>query len=160
VKVAGRSGALLSLKWFRATRRLIRHYYIDLRDRHLNLNSACDSSLSHLLPSRRINCWSLPPAEPIMLQRTSRSLFTSLRPSTSQPLVGCRAVRLAAERSRRWYSIHADHAAVRARELDAAGLTIQKTKTPKELIPPQELVFGRNFTGTASISAPWGVSKL
>jgi hypothetical protein len=31
-------------------------------------------------------------------------------------------------------------------QMDASKLTITKTTTPKELTPPEELVFGRTFT--------------
>lgn len=31
--------------------------------------------------------------------------------------------------------------------LDASKLTVSKTTTPKELTPPQDLVFGKTFTG-------------
>lgn len=31
--------------------------------------------------------------------------------------------------------------------LDASKLTVTKTSTPKELTPPQDLVFGKTFTG-------------
>jgi branched-chain amino acid aminotransferase len=31
--------------------------------------------------------------------------------------------------------------------LDSSKLTITKTTTPKELIPPEQLVFGKTFTG-------------
>lgn len=34
--------------------------------------------------------------------------------------------------------------------LDASKLTVTKTSTPKELTPPQDLVFGKTFTGRIS----------
>lgn len=36
--------------------------------------------------------------------------------------------------------------------LDASKLTITKTTTPKELLPPQDLVFGKTFTGKHLLS--------
>jgi len=33
------------------------------------------------------------------------------------------------------------------KEIDPSKLTITKTATPKTLLPPEELIFGRNFTG-------------
>jgi hypothetical protein len=47
----------------------------------------------------------------------------------------------------RQYSIHADHAAPSLQEIDASRLSIERTLTPKALTPPEELVFGRAFTG-------------
>jgi branched-chain amino acid aminotransferase len=32
-------------------------------------------------------------------------------------------------------------------DINPTKLTIEKTTTPKDLLPPQELIFGRNFTG-------------
>lgn len=46
----------------------------------------------------------------------------------------------------RQYSIHADHAAQRLQEMDPTRLSIQRTLEPKELTPPEELIFGRAFT--------------
>lgn len=38
-------------------------------------------------------------------------------------------------------------AASKLAELDPSKLTVTKTAAPKELLPPQELIFGKNFTG-------------
>jgi branched-chain amino acid aminotransferase len=37
--------------------------------------------------------------------------------------------------------------------INPAKLTIEKTTTPKDLLPPEELIFGRNFTGNRSNDA-------
>jgi hypothetical protein len=47
----------------------------------------------------------------------------------------------------RSYSIHADHAAPRLQDIDPSHLRIERTLSPKQLCPPEELVFGREFTG-------------
>jgi branched-chain amino acid aminotransferase len=48
----------------------------------------------------------------------------------------------------RSYSIQAESAStIKLQEIDPSKLTVQKTTTPKELVPPNELVFGRTFTG-------------
>jgi branched-chain amino acid aminotransferase len=47
----------------------------------------------------------------------------------------------------RTYSIHADHAAPTLQELNASKLTISRTKEPKQILPPEDLVFGKTFTG-------------
>jgi len=36
-------------------------------------------------------------------------------------------------------------------DIDVAKLEITQTTSPKELVPPEELVFGRTFTGTAAL---------
>ena len=47
----------------------------------------------------------------------------------------------------RLYSIHADAAVgTSIQDIDASKLSITKTTAPKGLLPPEELVFGRNFT--------------
>ncbi|KAF2157063.1 branched-chain amino acid aminotransferase II [Myriangium duriaei CBS 260.36] len=47
----------------------------------------------------------------------------------------------------RSYSLRADDATdPKLRAIDTSSLSIQKTTTPKELIPNEELVFGRHFT--------------
>ncbi|KUJ20776.1 branched-chain-amino-acid aminotransferase [Mollisia scopiformis] len=47
----------------------------------------------------------------------------------------------------RAYSIEATSAStIKLQDIDPSKLSITKTKTPKELVPPNELVFGRTFT--------------
>ena len=49
---------------------------------------------------------------------------------------------------RRLYSIQAQEDSIaRLPGIDASKLSITNSTTPKELVPPQELVFGRTFTG-------------
>jgi branched-chain amino acid aminotransferase len=46
------------------------------------------------------------------------------------------------------YSIQAESAStVKLQDIDPSKLSITKTTTPKELVPREELVFGRTFTG-------------
>lgn len=76
------------------------------------------------------------------------SLFRSL--STSFPRASHASKFITTERCRRWYSIHADAAsATKLAEIDPSKLSITKSTTPKDLLPPEELVFGRTFTGTS-----------
>jgi len=56
---------------------------------------------------------------------------------------------IASRAAQRWYSIHADHAALTTQEIDATRLSIQRTLKPKDLLPSEDLVFGRNFTGSS-----------
>jgi branched-chain amino acid aminotransferase len=44
----------------------------------------------------------------------------------------------------RKYSVHTANA-----DLEACSLTVEKTKSPKELTPASQLVFGHTFTGCA-----------
>jgi branched-chain amino acid aminotransferase len=48
----------------------------------------------------------------------------------------------------RWYSLKTDDASIKHLPgLDSSKLSITKTTTPKNLVPPEELIFGRTFTG-------------
>jgi len=61
----------------------------------------------------------------------------------------------AAWQASRTYSIKAEAASTtQLHSLDASKLTVQKSTTPKELLPPNELVFGRNFTGLFQFRKP------
>ncbi|KAH7021028.1 aminotransferase [Microdochium trichocladiopsis] len=52
-----------------------------------------------------------------------------------------------ATRAARWYSIKPEAASTAKRmDIDASRLTIEKTKSPKELVDPAKLVFGKEFT--------------
>ncbi|KAF2461135.1 aminotransferase [Lineolata rhizophorae] len=60
---------------------------------------------------------------------------------------------------RRQYSIHADAAsATKLAEIDPSKLSVEKTAAPKELTPPEELVFGRTFTDHM-LSLEWNQSS-
>ena len=55
----------------------------------------------------------------------------------------------------RFYSIQSQEEAIaQLPDLDPSALQITKTTTPKALVPPEELVFGRTFTGTY-MHIPW-----
>lgn len=45
-------------------------------------------------------------------------------------------------------------------ELDPSQLDITKTTSPKKKLPPQELAFGKTFTGKAPLLPPWPLSYL
>ena len=50
----------------------------------------------------------------------------------------------------RLYSIQSEQDAMaKLPSIDPSKLTISKTSSPKSLIPPEELIFGRTFTGTS-----------
>lgn len=56
----------------------------------------------------------------------------------------------AANRGVQFYSIKAQAAsAAKGQGLDPSKLTITETKNPKALSKPEDLVFGREFTGTS-----------
>ncbi|KAK2626193.1 hypothetical protein QTJ16_004455 [Diplocarpon rosae] len=58
----------------------------------------------------------------------------------------------------RFYSIHAEAASTtKLQEIDPSKLSITKTTTPKELVPQNELVFGRTFTDHM-LSLEWTAS--
>lgn len=73
-----------------------------------------------------------------------RSFNVALRGARSS----ARAVAAPALRSSRFYSIKAAAAsASKLQGLDPKKLTIQETTTPKSLSKPEDLVFGKTFTG-------------
>lgn len=83
-----------------------------------------------------------------MLQQRSQRLlsaFYTLSARAPSPSLAC----IAAQRCRRAYS-----AQPKLAELDPAKLSVTKTTTPKDLLPPEELVFGRTFTGTCFFLLP------
>ena len=81
----------------------------------------------------------------MLRQLRSRSAFFKPAPSRL----------VAAWESTRPYSIKVESAStIKLQEIDPSKLSVMKTTTPKELVPPKELVFGRTFTGRASTLAP------
>jgi branched-chain amino acid aminotransferase len=74
-----------------------------------------------------------------MSQRCWQRLFQGTLPATS-------ARRPLSSRHARWYSVQVD-AAPRLADIDPAQLTVTKTSNPKALLPLDQLVFGRSFTG-------------
>ncbi|KAK7511652.1 aminotransferase [Phyllosticta citriasiana] len=94
-----------------------------------------------------------------MLQQRSSALLASLRSlslRTTRPAPAFFAV----QRCRRAYSsTHADEASVsKLARIDPSKLSITKTTTPKDLLPPEELVFGRTFTDHM-LSIEWTASE-
>ena len=82
-----------------------------------------------------------------MIQRV---LLRPLAATTTKPLsqVPTRST-LVQPLSRRLYSIQSEQDALkRLPDIDPSKLTVTETTTPKKLLPPEELVFGRTFTGT------------
>lgn len=65
---------------------------------------------------------------------------------------------MAAQRWRRQYSIHADHAAEKNLKIEPDKLSITKTTTPKDLVPNHELIFGHSFTDHM-LSIEWTASE-
>ncbi|MCJ1479580.1 hypothetical protein MMC13_008266 [Lambiella insularis] len=60
---------------------------------------------------------------------------------------------------RRAYSIQSEEEAIaRLPGIDPSQLSITKTTTPKQLLPPEELIFGRNFTDHM-LSIEWTASQ-
>jgi branched-chain amino acid aminotransferase len=88
-----------------------------------------------------------------MLQQRSLRLLSSLSQSLSQrsarPAATCVAASLRC-RSQRPYSIHADASVGSTiKDIEPSKLSITTTTTPKALLPPEELIFGRNFSGAS-----------
>jgi hypothetical protein len=93
------------------------------------------------------------PAQLAMALATRSSAALLRRLALSRPATLCRAhisPTRAAPYARRSYSIHADHAAPTLQELNASKLTITRTTNPKPILPPEDLVFGKTFTGRSS----------
>lgn len=75
-------------------------------------------------------------------------MLRQLRPRNAFKQSPSRLLAIAARESSRPYSIKADSAStIKPQDIDPSKLSITKTTTPKELVPPNELVFGRTFTG-------------
>lgn len=74
------------------------------------------------------------------------ALARSLLPRRRAPLFAQSSLRSTTWHARH-YSLQADDATdPRLRAVDASSLTIEKTATPKQLTPNEELVFGKHFT--------------
>ena len=81
-----------------------------------------------------------------MLQQRSSSLALTLSSSFRRSLL--LQTSSSAQRCRRAYRIHADASSrAKIQDIDPTKLSITKTTTPKDLLPPKELIFGHNFTG-------------
>ena len=53
------------------------------------------------------------------------------------------------------YSIQSQEEEIaRLPDLDPGALSITRTTTPKHILPPKELIFGRNFTGKHATTLP------
>lgn len=91
-----------------------------------------------------------------MLQQRSLSLALALSSLFRRSLL---LQTSSAQRCRRAYSIHADApSGVKIQDIDPTKLSITKTTTPKDLLPPRELLFGRNFTDHM-LSLEWTASQ-
>ncbi|KAF2496258.1 branched-chain-amino-acid aminotransferase [Lophium mytilinum] len=92
-----------------------------------------------------------------MLQQRSSLLASSLASTFRRSLLV--QTSSSAQRCRRAYSIHADASVGKnILDIDPSKLSIEKTTTPKTLLPPEELVFGRNFTDHM-LSLEWTASE-
>jgi hypothetical protein len=75
------------------------------------------------------------------------TMLRQLRPRSAFKRSPSRLIANVWETSRS-YSIQAESAStIKLQEIDPSKLSITKSTTPKELVPPNELVFGRTFTG-------------
>ena len=79
-----------------------------------------------------------------ILPRVARCAFQESRPRLPQ--------RWGAQwQSQKDYSIKSQEEAIaRLPNIDPSQLSITTTTTPKKILPPEELIFGRSFTGDAS----------
>lgn len=78
------------------------------------------------------------------LSRASRPLFAGSNTCIAQNTIP-------PWRCRRSYSIQSqEEELARLPDIDPNKLSITKTTTPKQIVPPEELIFGRNFTGKLS----------
>ncbi|KAI9722236.1 MAG: Mitochondrial branched-chain amino acid (BCAA) aminotransferase [Candelaria pacifica] len=59
---------------------------------------------------------------------------------------------------RRPYSVQTNISTPRLKDIDSSNLSVTKTTTPKDLLPPEELVFGRTFTDHM-LSIEWTASE-
>jgi hypothetical protein len=85
-----------------------------------------------------------------MLQPRSMRLLSSLSHRALRPAAAPLSASL---RCRRAYSIHADASVgTSIQEIDPSKLSITRTNAPKELLPPEELLFGRNFSGGSFVA--------
>ncbi|KAF2638158.1 branched-chain amino acid aminotransferase II [Massarina eburnea CBS 473.64] len=93
-----------------------------------------------------------------MLQQPSARLLSSLSRGSFRPFAAGLSASLRC-RSQRAYSLHADASVgTSIKDIDPAKLSITKTTTPKALLPPEELIFGRNFTDHM-LSLEWTASE-
>ena len=83
-----------------------------------------------------------------MLKQRQFSLLSSLSYRSFRPAATPLGATLRC-RTRRTYSIHADASVgTKIQDIDPTKLSITKTTNPKDLLPPEELIFGRNFSGS------------
>lgn len=91
-----------------------------------------------------------------MLQQRSSRLLSSLSNcafrSSAAPLSASLRCRTQTQ-TQRPYSIHADASVgSKIQDIDPTKLSITRTSSPKALLPPEDLIFGRNFTGTSFVA--------
>ena len=80
--------------------------------------------------------------------RVSRIGLFTRRPCSSQKFIPQRYCQ-------RPYSIQSQEEEIaRLPDLDPGALSITRTSTPKHVRPPEELIFGRNFTGKHATALP------
>jgi branched-chain amino acid aminotransferase len=82
-----------------------------------------------------------------MLQQRSTRLLSSLSNCAFRKTAAPLSASLRC-RTQRPYSIHADASVGnKIQDIDPTKLSITRTTSPKDLLPPEDLIFGRNFTG-------------
>lgn len=87
-----------------------------------------------------------------LLPRSSSALSAASRSTRALPCLNARS-------SRRHYALQAaDATDPKLSAIDPAQLTITRATTPKDLLPNEELVFGRTFTGQLC-TLPWLLNR-
>ncbi|KAF2088749.1 branched-chain-amino-acid aminotransferase [Saccharata proteae CBS 121410] len=90
-----------------------------------------------------------------MFRQPSARLLQVFSKQSNSPSFAC----LSAQRCRRAYSVSTDAtSSTKLAELDPSKLSVLKTTTPKDLLPSEELVFGRTFTDHM-LSIEWTASQ-
>jgi hypothetical protein len=76
------------------------------------------------------------------------AFFKMIRPFRPQTAFNRSSRLIAAWQSSKSYSIKAEAASTtKLQDIDPSKVTVQKSTTPKDLLPLDQLVFGRTFTG-------------
>ena len=82
------------------------------------------------------------------VMRTSRSCLSARRPSLPQHFIP-------QWHPRRPYSIQSQEQEIaQLPDINPGALSIAKTATPKQISPPEELIFGHTFTGKHATASP------
>jgi hypothetical protein len=103
-----------------------------------------------LIPSPELLPQSYNPPVTMLQQRSSRLLSSLSNCAFRSPAAPLSASLRCRTQTQRPYSIHADASVgSKIQDIDPTKLSITRTSSPKALLPPEDLIFGRNFTGTS-----------